>query len=219
MSITLVYGFASSILEVLLQSNHPGCVYVIEDNHVTRKQEKGFYRKYKFISSDELPQIQSGVKQVYLGVASTASKRALAYASLSKVQHFNTPLLLHPLSVTSKTAELSEGMFADSFVSIQHRSMVGKYAYINAHSHLGHNSRVGKFSVLGGSVSLSGGSCIGDYVTIGSGVIVGNNVKIGDRSIVVAGSIVLEDIPPDSIARGNPSRIICSSLPVVRLPE
>ena len=104
MSITLVYGFASSILEVLLQSNHPGCVYVIEDNRVTRMHENGFYSKYKFISSDELPQIQSGVEQVYLGVASTASKRALAFAGLSKVQHFNTPLLLHPLAVTSKTA-------------------------------------------------------------------------------------------------------------------
>jgi maltose O-acetyltransferase len=35
-------------------------------------------------------------------------------------------------------------------------------------------------------------------------------VEIGPRSIVGAGSVVISDIPPDTLAAGNPAKVICS---------
>lgn len=49
---------------------------------------------------------------------------------------------------------------------------------------------------------------IGQHVWIGFNSIIHKGVTIGDRSIVAAGSVVMEDIPPDSLAAGNPARII-----------
>lgn len=49
---------------------------------------------------------------------------------------------------------------------------------------------------------------IGDDVFIGADVIVLPNVKIGSRVIVGAGSVVTKDIPDDSIAVGNPARVV-----------
>ena len=49
---------------------------------------------------------------------------------------------------------------------------------------------------------------IGNRVFIGAGVIIMPNVTIGDDVIIGAGSIVNKDIPSDSIAVGNPVRVI-----------
>ena len=49
---------------------------------------------------------------------------------------------------------------------------------------------------------------IGQYCWLGEKVIVMPGVTIGDWSIVGAGSLVTKDIPPYSIAVGNPARVI-----------
>ena len=49
---------------------------------------------------------------------------------------------------------------------------------------------------------------IGDDVWIGGRVVICPGVRIGDRSIIGAGSVVTKDIPSDTIAAGNPCRII-----------
>lgn len=49
---------------------------------------------------------------------------------------------------------------------------------------------------------------IGDNVWIGANVIVMKGVTIGENSIVGCGSIVTKDVPPNSIAAGNPCKVI-----------
>ena len=52
---------------------------------------------------------------------------------------------------------------------------------------------------------------IGNDVFIGARSIINKGVTIGDRSIIAAGSVVITDIPSDSIAGGNPCKIIKKS--------
>lgn len=49
---------------------------------------------------------------------------------------------------------------------------------------------------------------IGSDVFIGAGTIVLPNVEIGDKVIVGAGSLVSKSIPANSVAVGNPARVI-----------
>lgn len=49
---------------------------------------------------------------------------------------------------------------------------------------------------------------IGNGCWLGGGVIVLPGVTIGDGSVIGAGSVVTRDIPPDSLAVGNPCRVI-----------
>ena len=49
---------------------------------------------------------------------------------------------------------------------------------------------------------------IGNNVWIGSNTVVLLGVKIGDNSVIGAGSTVVEDIPPYSVAVGNPARVV-----------
>ncbi len=49
---------------------------------------------------------------------------------------------------------------------------------------------------------------IGNEVFVGHGTIILPNVHIGNRVVVGAGSVVTKDIPDNSIAAGNPARVI-----------
>jgi len=49
---------------------------------------------------------------------------------------------------------------------------------------------------------------IGDNVWLGGGVIVCPGVTIGDDSVIGAGAVVTRDVPPRSVAVGNPARVI-----------
>ena len=51
---------------------------------------------------------------------------------------------------------------------------------------------------------------IGSHVFIGAGCSIGANVKIGDNVVITAGSVVTNDIPSNSVVRGNPAKVICS---------
>ncbi len=49
---------------------------------------------------------------------------------------------------------------------------------------------------------------IGNNVFVGAGTIVLPGVTIGDNVVIGAGSIVSRDIPSDSVAAGNPARVV-----------
>ena len=51
---------------------------------------------------------------------------------------------------------------------------------------------------------------IDDDVWLGAGVIVLPQVTIGEGSIIGAGAVVTKDIPPHSVAVGNPAKVIKS---------
>jgi acetyltransferase-like isoleucine patch superfamily enzyme len=49
---------------------------------------------------------------------------------------------------------------------------------------------------------------IGSYCLIGARSIIYPGVSIGDHSIVSTASVVMKDVPPNSIVSGNPARIV-----------
>lgn len=51
---------------------------------------------------------------------------------------------------------------------------------------------------------------IGNHVFVAANVSIGYNVKIGDNVVITAGSVVANDIPSNSVVRGNPARVVCS---------
>lgn len=49
---------------------------------------------------------------------------------------------------------------------------------------------------------------IGDNVTLGANVVIIGNVSVGNNVIIGAGSVVVHDVPDNSVVVGNPARVI-----------
>lgn len=54
---------------------------------------------------------------------------------------------------------------------------------------------------------------IGSSVFVGARAVILKGVTIGNRSIIGAGAVVSSDVPADSVAAGNPARIVKSTNP------
>lgn len=58
---------------------------------------------------------------------------------------------------------------------------------------------------------------LGNNVWIGQRAIIGKGITIGDNSVVAAGSVVVSDVPPNTIVGGNPAKTIKSINPKRRM--
>ena len=54
---------------------------------------------------------------------------------------------------------------------------------------------------------------IGDNVWLGGNTVINPGVTIGNNVVIGAGSVVTRDIPADSVAAGNPARVIRTLAP------
>jgi serine O-acetyltransferase len=59
---------------------------------------------------------------------------------------------------------------------------------------------------------------IEDRVDIGCGVSILGNVRVGHDSVIGAGSVVLDDVPPHTVAVGAPARIVRGKSPQTAAP-
>jgi serine acetyltransferase len=89
---------------------------------------------------------------------------------------------------------------ASELIEIRANCLIGPFCYLTDHDHDLQN---------GGLVSrptvLEEGCWLGAHVTVLKGIV------IGTRSIVGAGSVVTKSIPANSVAVGNPARLVCRS--------
>ena len=88
-------------------------------------------------------------------------------------------------------------------VTIGARSMLGPNCQILTAGHPVHDVEMRRGGWENGAPVT-----IGEDVWLGGGVTVVGGVSIGDRAVIGAGAVVTRDVPADSIAVGNPARVI-----------
>ena len=93
---------------------------------------------------------------------------------------------------------------------IGEESMIDMGAIIGARAIIGKKCHIGANTVIAGVLEPpSAIPCIiEDHVVIGANAVILEGVHIGENSVIGAGSIVLNDIPPNSVVVGNPGKII-----------
>lgn len=110
-------------------------------------------------------------------------------------------------------------LFIDEKASIHPRCQINAY---HASIHIGKNVMLAPFCALYSynhglkpdipiieqPVESRGPIIIGDGAWLGVGVVVTSGVTIGAGAAIGAGSIVTRDVPPNTIAAGNPARVV-----------
>lgn len=86
------------------------------------------------------------------------------------------------------------------------------YSTILNAERIGKNFRCIHCTTLG--AGKNGIPTIGDNVSLGANVVIIGDVKIGNNVSIGAGSVVVKDIPDNSVAVGNPAKVIKTLPPI-----
>jgi len=117
-----------------------------------------------------------------------------------------------------------------AFVEIQKNSLIGKNCKISSHTFICEGVTIEDNVFIGHNVAFINDSfprattkdgnlqtqadwkvepiLVKKGASIGSGSTILSNVVIGENAIVGAGSVVTKNVPPDTIAAGNPAKIL-----------
>ena len=137
--------------------------------------------------------------------------RGAVHASISEA--FPTarfPSIVHKTAWLSPSASIESGAVMLAHASAGAKARLSAGSLLNTGASLDHDSALGEFASLGPGARTGGNVTIGPRTMIGlqAGILQGRTV--GEDSVVGAQSLVLEDIPPLSVAVGSPSRVIRS---------
>lgn len=89
-------------------------------------------------------------------------------------------------------------------------TMLDMNCVVGARAMVGANCHIGAGAVVAGVLEPPSAApvVIEDDVLIGANAVVLEGVRVGAGSVVAAGAVVTEDIPPGSVAAGQPARVI-----------
>lgn len=196
-------GHASTLLDIISQEK------IIGYTELKPQKHHGF-ETLIFLGDDRrvLNYRPSEIEVVNgLGMLQPFSKRREIYEGL-KQRHYNFRSVLHSNSVLSRNIFLGEGVQIMAGAILQTGVCIGDNTIINTGSTIDHQSVVGANVHVAPGVTICGGVRIGSNTFLGAGSTVIENITIGENVLIGAGSIVINDLPDNTIAYGNPAKII-----------
>ena len=147
---------------------------------------------------------QLGVAAVVLGIGAGERRRAVA----EELSVAGIPLLsvLHPTAFRGPGIVVGEGSILAPGAVLTRDIALGRSVVINYGAALGHDCMVGDFAFVGPGAVLTGDVMVGSGALVGAGAVVLPGRVVGDGATVAAGAVVTRDVPPASVAVGNPAR-------------
>lgn len=146
---------------------------------------------------------------VSLGSIGNTSGRRKLFGLISSFG-FCIPNIIDNSAVVSRNSTLGKGIFIGKNAVVNAGSVLGDGVIINSSATLEHDCTIGAFAHVSPGVVLCGNVTIGSDVHVGAGSIVRQQVQIGKNVMIGMGSMVLHDVPDDTVAYGNPCRIVRS---------
>jgi sugar O-acyltransferase (sialic acid O-acetyltransferase NeuD family) len=121
---------------------------------------------------------------------------------------YSIPSIIHPMSVVSKTADISKGVLLGAMCVINAHTKIGEMCILNTGCIVEHDCVVEAYVHVSPGAILCGGVRVGKGSHIGAGSVVKEGVSIGENTLIGIGSVVTRDIPSNAVAYGNPCKVI-----------
>ncbi len=124
---------------------------------------------------------------------------------------YELPVLIHPTSWVSPSAQLGAGSVVFAQAAIQAQAVIGNGAILNTGCSVDHDAQLGDGVHICPGARLAGEVQVGDRSCIGIGASVIQQIRIGADVTVGAGAAVVRDLPDGVTAVGVPARVLPSS--------
>jgi UDP-2-acetamido-3-amino-2,3-dideoxy-glucuronate N-acetyltransferase len=116
-------------------------------------------------------------------------------------------------SSIGRDCRLCDHVYVDAGARIGDRVTIKNNVSVWDHVHVGNDVFIGPSAVLTNDLNPRRGeewvptpTWIDDGATIGANATIVCGIRLGARSFVAAGSVVVKDVPPHALVRGNPAR-------------
>lgn len=119
--------------------------------------------------------------------------------------------IIHPNAVVSQTCKLGKGILIECGCLVTPSPVIGDNVVVNTGSQVNHDNVIESHVYMASGVILSGGVTIKENTLLDDGVVVTLGTSVGSNCIIGAGAIVTKDIPDNSIAYGNPCKVVRSN--------
>lgn len=116
--------------------------------------------------------------------------------------------IIHPSASVSRMTKIGNGTVIFQNVTITSNVEIGNHVIILPGTVISHDCVIGDYTCIAGGVNLSGGIKIGSSCYLGSNCSIKENIVVGDNSLIGMGSVILNDIPKNSVYVGNPARLL-----------
>ena len=115
---------------------------------------------------------------------------------------------IHPSAIVSNTAEIGVGSVVMQGAIIQADTNIGNHCIINTGASIDHECTIADYVHISPHATLCGNVRVGEGAWVGAGATIIPNISIGKFCIIGAGATVINDIPDNTVAVGNPAKII-----------
>ena len=114
---------------------------------------------------------------------------------------------MHPSAIISESVEIGDGSVVMPKAAINADSKIGRHCIVNTGASIDHECRIEDYVHIAPGCTLSGEVVVGEGSWVGVGTCIKQGIHIGKNCMIGAGSVVVEDIPDNVVAYGNPCRI------------
>lgn len=199
-------GHLQSVLDCALAQGYR--VAAILDDYVPVGTE--FFGHHVMGGTDLLPELYArGHRHVFVSAGSIGGygNREKWYL-LAKSLGFSVVNIIDPTAAVASNAELGEGVFVGKNAVVNSYAKVGNMAIVNTGAIVEHADVLEDFASIAPGATLCGGVKVERGAHVGAGSTVLQTVTIGKESLVGIGSVVTRDVPPHTVAYGNPCRVM-----------
>jgi sugar O-acyltransferase (sialic acid O-acetyltransferase NeuD family) len=125
-----------------------------------------------------------------------------------RAEGFKLVIAVHPAAIVAQDVLIGEGTVIVAGVVINPGCTVGENVIVNTSASVDHECVIEDGAHVGPGAHLGGKVRVGRAAWVGIGATVRDRVRIGANSIVGAGSVVLRDVPADTVVVGVPAKAI-----------
>lgn len=201
-------GFAKEVLQLVYDNNSDQDIFFFDN--INKATENKLYNKFTIIKSiDEVKHLFNSVKQsaFVLGIGSPLARKKM-FTLFLELGGVPKTVIAKTVSIGGFDVLIGEGSTLMQGSIITNSISIGKGCLINLNCTIGHDSVLGDFVELSPNVNISGRCNIGELTSIGTNATILPDINIGKNCVIGAGTVVLKDVPDNSVVVGVPGKII-----------
>ena len=147
-------------------------------------------------------------RSFFVAIGDNCARWKISQRLAATIRDVEFPAVVHPSVLVSRSARIGPGSVIMAGSVIATNAVIKEGCIVYTASTVNHDCRMDDYASISPGVHLGGGARIGIRSSIGIGSTVREKVSIGRDSVVGAGSVVLDDIPDDTVAYGVPAKVI-----------